>query len=82
ALTVYHFDLYRLMDPEELEFMGIRDYFSANTLCLIEWPERGEPLLPAPDLNIELLITSDTERTIQLQALTPLGQQMLGLVNL
>ena len=54
SLTLYHFDLYRLNDPEELEWMGIRDYLRPDTLSFIEWPERGAGHLPEPDLELEL----------------------------
>ncbi len=51
-LTLAHFDLYRLGDPEELEYLGFRDYLDADTLCLIEWPERARGLLQDVDLEI------------------------------
>ena len=81
GLDAYHFDLYRLHDPEELEFMGIRDYFATNNLCLVEWPERGAPLLPVPDLTLELETIDPSTRKATLTATTALGQQMLDAVN-
>jgi tRNA threonylcarbamoyladenosine biosynthesis protein TsaE len=84
AWNVYHFDLYRLADPEELEYMGIRDYFGENSCCFIEWPEKGEGLLPKPDLIITIEYVG-AQRQITLESKTELSQllvdKMLELPN-
>jgi tRNA threonylcarbamoyladenosine biosynthesis protein TsaE len=54
GFELHHFDLYRLADPDELEFMGLRDFLDGNAVCMIEWPERGSGMLPRADMEIEL----------------------------
>ncbi|MBP5980444.1 MAG: tRNA (adenosine(37)-N6)-threonylcarbamoyltransferase complex ATPase subunit type 1 TsaE [Halomonas sp.] len=55
---IYHLDLYRLADPEELEFIGGRDVLSDEAICIIEWPSRGEGWLPAPDIRLSLAVAN------------------------
>ena len=47
GVCVYHFDLYRLSHPDELDYVGIDEYFTNETLCLVEWPEKAEGSLPS-----------------------------------
>ena len=54
TINLYHFDLYRFADPVEWEEAGFREYFNAESVCLVEWPEKAAGLLPAPDLTIDL----------------------------
>ena len=52
AAAVVHYDLYRLAEAEELEYLGLRDHVGSGALCLFEWPERGSGVLPAPVLDV------------------------------
>lgn len=74
---VYHFDLYRLRDPEELELMGIRDYFTPEALLLVEWPEKGGGLLPNPDIQLEIAVVPEGRR-LTFTALSNRGQAALA----
>ena len=76
AGTIYHFDLYRLNDPHELEFIGARELFGANAICLIEWPSRGGNELPAADLIVLIQMLADG-RQLELHACSPVGERWL-----
>jgi tRNA threonylcarbamoyladenosine biosynthesis protein TsaE len=76
GLYLYHFDLYRFADPEEWDAAGFRDYFNAQSVCLVEWPQQAGGLLPVADLEISLELHGDG-RTARLQANTELGRQCL-----
>jgi tRNA threonylcarbamoyladenosine biosynthesis protein TsaE len=52
---IYHFDLYRFIDPEEWDAAGFRDYFNPRSVCLVEWPEKAGDLLPDADIDVRLL---------------------------
>ena len=77
SVAVYHFDLYRLSDAEEMEYLGAREYFAGDNLCLLEWPERGEGWLPPPDLRITIAC-SGSGRVINLEALSTRAKQRLN----
>ena len=67
SFSIAHLDLYRVTDPVELEYIGLEDVLRDVSLTFIEWPERGEGFLPAPDLIIDLEIQG-TDRIAQLDA--------------
>ena len=84
SLMMYHFDLYRFNDEEEWESAGFRDYFNANSVCVIEWPEKAQNVLPTPDLNITFSIKNVGEnlgRSVNLSAHSILGQQCLHTIS-
>ncbi len=72
---VLHYDLYRLADPEEVEYLGMRDFLDDQTLTLIEWPEKATGFLPPIDLELSLEVLPSGRR-LSWQALTPWGEKL------
>lgn len=70
--NIYHFDLYRLADPEEVAYLGTDEYFAESNLCLVEWAEKGAKWLPPADLLIEIA-DQGTGRRLTCQSLTEKG---------
>ena len=75
-VSVYHFDLYRLADPEELEYAGGRDYFDGTSISLIEWPQQAEGYLPTPDLLIQINYAEEG-RNLDISAMTESGKKVV-----
>ena len=65
--TVFHFDFYRITDPEEALDMGIEEYLYRNDWCLIEWPQNVENLLPLESVEIHLSLLENGQRNVQLK---------------
>ncbi|MFK7864860.1 MAG: tRNA (adenosine(37)-N6)-threonylcarbamoyltransferase complex ATPase subunit type 1 TsaE [Pseudohongiellaceae bacterium] len=74
-VNVYHFDLYRLSDPEEVDFLGVEEYFADANVCLFEWPQKGAGKIPQPDLSLQLS-DSGTGRVVECQTHTVKGSKI------
>jgi tRNA threonylcarbamoyladenosine biosynthesis protein TsaE len=78
---IYHCDLYRLRDPEELEDLGLRDLLTGSSILLVEWPERAGDRLREPDLRLHLEYT-DAGRRVAVAASSEAGRQVLAALRL
>lgn len=76
ARQIYHLDLYRLADPEELEFLGLRDWLERDAILLVEWPEKGEGVLPQADVILEIEYEGSARR-VNLKPMSDSGIQFI-----
>lgn len=75
--NIFHFDLYRLADPDELEYAGGRDYFNSRSICLLEWPEKAAGYLPQPDLTLSFSYR-DSGRDVSIESASEQGANILA----
>lgn len=73
---IFHFDFYRVANSQELEFIGIEEYFTQDAICLIEWPEKGFPFLPEPDLVCDIMFNK-SGRDVNVQSQSEKGNETL-----
>ena len=78
--TIYHFDLYRIIEPVELEYIGLRDYFEQSATCLVEWPEKAGPVLGTADLSIVITVCPEG-RQVHVQASSPAGVAIIDTLS-
>ena len=76
VINIHHMDCYRLNDPEELEYIGIRDYFLSGHIQLIEWPELGKGVIAKADISITLS-GDGNHRKINIQSHTEAGKEVI-----
>lgn len=84
TMSVKHYDLYRLSDPEEIELLGLRDHVAAGALCFFEWPERGAGVLPDPLLDVRLEYArggAEDAREVRCTGLESAARDVLGRVR-
>jgi tRNA threonylcarbamoyladenosine biosynthesis protein TsaE len=75
--VIFHFDFYRLDNASELEHIGLNEYFTRHSICLIEWPEKGFPLLPTPDVICDIAFAGEG-REVRVEAGTERGERILA----
>lgn len=80
-LYLYHFDFYRFKSPEEFVDAGFGEYFNETDICLVEWPDRAFPHLPAADVRCVLSYVDEHARRIEFFAQTIKGQQCLNTIR-
>ncbi|HEV7815708.1 MAG TPA: tRNA (adenosine(37)-N6)-threonylcarbamoyltransferase complex ATPase subunit type 1 TsaE [Janthinobacterium sp.] len=76
SVAVIHFDLYRMGSPEEFLDAGFREDFNGDNICIVEWPEKADPVLPPADLNVFLTVAGNG-RDVELQASSEPGLSCL-----
>ena len=77
---INHFDFFRIVHPDELDYIGIEEYFSVNTLSLIEWPEKGQSMLPKNDLTVSVDFR-EGKRVIQMESNSDIGEKICSKVK-
>lgn len=64
---IYHFDFYRIEEIEEVFDLGYEEYFYSGDLCLVEWPEKIEPLLPDDAMTVRITVGDDEHRIFEIE---------------